>query len=87
MALNCPQGFSRCDDGTCSNTGCPSLGMGCPVSRPVRCDDGSCVKSTEECQEIQSCPLVTDCRIMIENHCRVATIVFGLYHSVHHHIT
>ena len=62
MALDCPQGFIRCDDGTCSNTGCLPLGMSCPVARPVRCDDGSCVKSTEECQGIQKCPIASDCK-------------------------
>ena len=53
MVKECPEGYVLCADGTCASTTCTI--RGCPVSRPVRCMDGSCTMSPDECEKPREC--------------------------------
>lgn len=60
MALDCPDGYSRCPDGTCTAGSCLYKDT-CPTSRPVQCSDGSCVLSPEDCDRDRECGLENEC--------------------------
>ena len=52
----CPQGQIKCLSGTCAYTidECPTE-VTCPIlTHPIKCQDGSCVKAKEFCQQIDT---------------------------------
>lgn len=62
MVAPCPEGYHHCDDGTCSPLPCgPVTQRVCPMSRPVRCDSGLCVKTPLDCEDVHKCPRRSDC--------------------------
>lgn len=62
MASPCPANYHKCDDGTCSMDVCRNVTETvCPVSRPLRCDDGLCVSSVLQCLEKEGCSSNNEC--------------------------
>jgi len=54
--LYCPAGFTRCRDGSCSETATACAAYSCPRSFPTVCPNGSCVKTAAECPLENGCP-------------------------------
>lgn len=62
MATACPEGYHHCDDGSCSPEPCgPTSRLVCPMSRPVRCTSGLCVKTPLDCGGTRRCTRRSDC--------------------------
>ena len=57
----CPEGTYTCSDYSCSTEPCVEEESMCPVSRPVKCDDGQCVTTILDCRNMEGCMAPYEC--------------------------